>query len=99
MPITISVGLSKKIGLPNYGSLGANCNVQFEAVNPVLASDLDGFHQQVRCAFAACRQAVEEELCRQQQANRTELEAGGQQDGGRSSPSAQASPTAAPPAA
>lgn len=30
MPITLNVGLSKKIGLPDYGSLGASCNVQVE---------------------------------------------------------------------
>ena len=29
MPMTINVGLSKKIGLPEFGSLGATCEVTF----------------------------------------------------------------------
>ncbi len=33
MPITITTGVSKKIGLPSYGSLRATCSVSFEAGN------------------------------------------------------------------
>lgn len=66
MAVKLSVGLQKKVGLPDYGSLGASCHVEFEIDRSLLDSDLDGFHQRVRGAFAACQQAVGEQLSRQQ---------------------------------
>jgi hypothetical protein len=67
MPININVGLSKKVGLPKYSSLAASCSVQFEAEYGLLESKLDEFQLRVCEAFAACRQAVQEELARQQE--------------------------------
>lgn len=64
MPTNIRVGLSQKAGLPNYGSLGATCEVTFEAEHGLLERDLDAFYDRVKDAFAACRQAVQEELAR-----------------------------------
>ena len=66
MPMTLNVGLSKKLGLPDYGSLGATCNVAVELDAQLLRDDLDGFHAQVRNAYAACRQAIQDELSRHQ---------------------------------
>lgn len=66
MPVTINVGLSKKIGMPDFGSLGATCNVSFEAEHGLLESNPEGFHRRVRSAFAACCQAVDAELSRHQ---------------------------------
>jgi len=66
MPMTLNVGLSKKVGLPDYGSVGASCSVQVELDAQLLREDLDGFHVQVCNAYAACRQAVQDELSRHQ---------------------------------
>ena len=64
MPTKVSVGLSKKQGLPEYGSIGASCNVELELDGQILDGDLDRFRQHVRRAYIACREAVENELAR-----------------------------------
>ena len=66
MAVKLSVGLQKKIGLPDYGSLGASCFVEFEVDRTALDKNLDHFHQKVRGAFNACQQAVNDQLTRHQ---------------------------------
>lgn len=60
----LSIGLSKKVGLPDYGSLGASCHVEVELDNSLIGEH-DKLQQHVRRAYVACAQAVNDELVRQ----------------------------------
>jgi hypothetical protein len=63
MPLKLNVGISRKVGLPEYSSAGASCNIELE-LDSGLLGDLEGFHEHVRDAYVACQQAVNEELDR-----------------------------------
>jgi hypothetical protein len=66
MPLKLTVGLARKIGQPNYGSLGASCGVEVELESNLFRGDPDAFRARVRDAFLACRRAVDDELERLQ---------------------------------
>ena len=66
MALKLNIGVSKKVGLPDYGSAGATCNLELEVDQSLLESDLDGFHRRVRSAYVAAQQAVQDELGRLQ---------------------------------
>src|SRR4051794_20452960 len=66
VPLKLNVSVSRKIGQPDYGSLGASCALELELNEGILHSDLDGFQRQVRDAYVACNQAVSDELSRHQ---------------------------------
>jgi hypothetical protein len=68
MSMKLNVGVSRKVGLPNYGSVGATCNVEVELDGSLLKGDLEAFHAQVRQAYGAAGQAVQDELARLQAA-------------------------------
>ena len=65
MPLRLNVGVSKKLGLPEYSSVGATCNLEIE-LDAGLLDDLGRFHQRVHDAYVACHQAVNDELARLQ---------------------------------
>ena len=62
MPVTLRIGVSRKVGQANYGSLGASCAVELEADVGLLDRDAAGLAARARAAFEACRRAVAEEL-------------------------------------
>jgi hypothetical protein len=64
MSLKLTVGASRKVGLPGYGSLGAACGVEVELDSGLLAADPDLFVQRVREAFEVCARSVGEELDR-----------------------------------
>ena len=61
--LRLNVGTNRKIGQPDFGSAGASCNLELE-LDTALFQDLDGLQQVVRRAYAACNQAVNDELSR-----------------------------------
>jgi hypothetical protein len=65
MPLKLNVGVSKKLGLPAYSSIGASCNLEVELDNGLLL-DPAGFRDRARGAFLAAEQAVDDELARLQ---------------------------------
>ena len=67
MPLKLNVGLSKKIGLPDYGSLGASTNFELE-LDAGIIDDPDRLRQQIRHLFALAKSSIEEELSGQQPA-------------------------------
>jgi hypothetical protein len=64
MPLKASIGLSRKVGQENYGSLGANCQLEIE-LDASLIGDADAFHEKIQRLYALANQAVVDQLDRQ----------------------------------
>ena len=62
--LKLNVGLSKKIGLPDYGSRGAAVNLELE-LESSLVGDPDRLKERIRQLFAMAKAAVDEELAAQ----------------------------------
>ncbi len=62
MSLKVNVGLAKKIGQPDFGSLGATCNIEFELDGGFDNGSTHQFQDAVRRAYIACREAVEGEI-------------------------------------
>ena len=63
MPLKASIGLSRKVGQPDYGSLGANCQLEVE-LDASLVGDAEAFHERVGKLYALANQAVNDQLAR-----------------------------------
>ncbi len=66
MPLKLTAGVSKKLGLPGYSSVGAICHVELELDSRLIQQDPEAFCAQVREVYAQCAESVDEELARHQ---------------------------------
>jgi hypothetical protein len=66
MALKLNIGISRKVGMPDFGSVGASCSLELEWDASLLERDLDGFHARIRSAYEAASQAVQDELTRLQ---------------------------------
>ena len=64
MAFKINVGLSRKIGQPNFGSLGASCHIDLEIDPQTVGHGQDAIQSQILGAFAIYKQAVDTELAK-----------------------------------
>ena len=61
MPMKLNVGLSRKVGEPNYGSRGATVNLELE-VDSTLAAEPDRLQDRIRELFGLAKMSIDEEL-------------------------------------
>ena len=61
MPMKLNVGLSRKVGEPNYGSRGASVNLELELDNS-LVEQPDRLRERIRQLFQLAKASVDEEL-------------------------------------
>jgi hypothetical protein len=91
MPLKLTVGLTRKLGLPGYSSAGAGCHVELEFDQDLLRADPDAFQAAARAAYAACRRAVDDQLARYQPSSAPRVPVHGHQTGaGDGTPAARA---------
>ncbi len=74
----LTIAYSKKIGLPDFGSLGATCGLEVELPEPGTRAAPGAVERRARAAFVACARAVQDELDRRR--------ADGARDGGPARP-------------
>lgn len=61
MPLKLNVGASKKVGESNYGSRGANVNLEME-LDSALVNDPPKLQERIRQLFGLVRTSLAEEL-------------------------------------
>ncbi len=69
MSLKIIVSICRKLGQPNYGSLGASCTAEAELPNASL-DDSEAIQQAAKDGFFACEQAVNDQLTGRQASGR-----------------------------
>ena len=68
MPMSINVGVSRKVADNNYGSRGASVNLEVE-LDSTLIQEPERLQERIRQVFRLAQQSVDEELARQNAAN------------------------------
>ena len=66
--LRLVVGVSRKRGLPGFGSVGASCDLEIRVQPPAL--DTEQFEARVRGAFDRCTRAVDDQLDRARTSSR-----------------------------
>ena len=61
MPMKLNVGLSRKVGEPNYGSRGASVNLELE-LDSSLVSEPERLRDRIRQLYQLAKASVDEEL-------------------------------------
>lgn len=61
MPLKLNVGLSRKVGEPNFGSRGAAVHLELE-VDSTLIAEPDRLQQRIRDLFGLAKASIDEEL-------------------------------------
>lgn len=61
MPMKLNVGLSRKVGEPNYGSRGATVNLELE-IDSTLVAEPERLQERIRELFGLAKASIDEEL-------------------------------------
>ena len=61
MPMKLNVGLSRKVGDPNYGSRGATVNLELE-IDSTLVAEPERLQERIRELFGLAKASIDEEL-------------------------------------
>lgn len=61
MPLKLNVGLSRKVGQPDYGSRGASVNIELE-LDAAAVAQPERLHDQIRELYDLARISIDEEL-------------------------------------
>ena len=61
MPMKLNVGLSRKVGEPNYGSRGATVNLELE-IDSTLVAEPERLQERIRELFGLANASIDEEL-------------------------------------
>ncbi|MCM2371883.1 regulatory protein GemA [Aporhodopirellula aestuarii] len=64
MTTKLSVGVTRKVGQPNFGSACATCQLEIEIDNSLMNDHADTLTERIRRTFDLCRQEVDRELMR-----------------------------------
>jgi len=67
MSMKLNIGVSRKVGLPDFGSIGASCGLELELDAGLLDRDDGTLGRRIRAAYAAAELAVHDELDRLRQ--------------------------------
>lgn len=63
--LKLQVGMTKKLGLSDYGSVGAHCQLEIEVDRSAASGELPALQDHIEQAYAVCTRAVHRQLAKQ----------------------------------